>query len=202
MFFPLLKNVWIILFLMGCRSADHGLEHAPYAIASGGSIEKTFRKAMSGKKITREEAEAYKTKMLILLSNLYAQKDIVMQLHFSVIRNINMKIYSQAGDNAGADAANDGRISKKLAALFGHMELPKTILYSLNPKDYYPLATIMGGFQEAGIMGKMQLGSAWWFCDHRDGMEEQMRVLGKRGNVTRLCRHVDGQQKFPLLPAP
>ncbi|MDR0601539.1 MAG: glucuronate isomerase, partial [Treponema sp.] len=67
--------------------------------------------------------------------------------------------------------------------------LPKTILYTLNPKDYYPLATIMGGFQDnyskaenrQGIRGKMQLGSAWWFCDHRDGMEEQMRILANVG---------------------
>jgi glucuronate isomerase len=43
------------------------------------------------------------------------------------------------------------------------------------------MATIMGGFQNPGIKGKMQLGSAWWFCDHRDGMEEQMRVLANLG---------------------
>ena len=166
---------------LGCRSADHCLEYAPYTITSGGFIEKTFRKALSGRPVTQEEADAYKTKMLILLSNLYAQKGIVMQLHFSVIRNINMKIFSQAGDNAGIDAVNDRELSKNLAALMGHMELPKTILYSLNPKDYYPLATIMGGFQDSNYAGKMQLGSAWWFCAHRDGMEEHMRVLANLG---------------------
>jgi len=185
---------------LGCRSADHALEYAPYTIASGGQIEKTFRRAMAGKNITKEEADAYKTKMLILLSNLYAQKDIVMQLHFSAIRNINMKIFSQVGDNAGIDAVNDSLLSKNLAALFGHMELPKTILYSLNPKDYYPLATIMGGFQEAGIEGKMQLGSAWWFCDNRDGIEEQIKTLANLGMLPAFIGMLTDSRSFLSFP--
>jgi glucuronate isomerase len=190
---------------LGCRSADYGLEYAPYTVASGVQIERTFRKAMAGKKITQQEADAYKTKMLILLSNLYAQRKIVMQLHLSVIRNINMKILSQAGDNAGIDAVNDHKLSKNLASLMGHMELPKTILYSLNPKDYYPLATIMGGFQEAGIEeagieGKMQLGCAWWFCDHRDGMEEQMRVLANVGMLPVFIGMLTDSRSFLSYP--
>jgi glucuronate isomerase len=185
---------------MGCKSADHALEYAPYTITSGGHIEKIFRRAMAGKKITHEEAAAFKTKMLILLSNLYTQKGIVMQLHLSSIRNVNMKILSQLGENAGADAVNDCITSKSLAALLGHMELPKTILYSLNPKDYYPFATIMGGFQEAGIEGKMQLGSAWWFCDHRDGMEEQMRVLANLGMLPLFIGMLTDSRSFLSYP--
>jgi len=185
---------------LGCKSSDHALEYAPYAITSGGHIEKIFRRAMAGKKITHEEAAAFKTKMLILLSNLYAQKGIVMQLHLSSIRNVNMKILSQVGENAGADAVNDFSISKTLAALLGHMELPKTILYSLNPKDYYPLATIMGGFQEAGIEGKMQLGSAWWFCDHRDGMEEQLRVIANLGMLPLFVGMLTDSRSFLSYP--
>ena len=39
----------------------------------------------------------------------------------------------------------------------------------------------MGCYQGDGIKGKMQLGSAWWFCDHRDGMEEQIKILANVG---------------------
>jgi glucuronate isomerase len=92
------------------------------------------------------------------------------------------------GANTGFDAVGDSNSGGKLAALLDCMEsawpdtgLPKTILYSLNPKDYYPIATIMGGFQSAPIAGKMQLGSAWWFCDHKDGMEEHLRTLANLG---------------------
>jgi len=185
---------------LGCRSADHGLDYAPYTIHSGGYIEKVFRKALSGKPVTQEEADAYKTKMLIMLSNLYAQKGIVMQLHLSVIRNVNMKILSQAGDNAGIDASNDHELSRNLASLMGHMELPKTILYSMNPKDYYPLATLMGGFQDSSCAGKMQLGSAWWSCDHRDGIEEQMRVLANLGVLPTFIGMLTDSRSFLSYP--
>ena len=33
------------------------------------------------------------------------------------------------------------------------------------------------------IKGKMQLGSAWWFCDNKDGMEEQMKILANTGSL-------------------
>jgi glucuronate isomerase len=78
--------------------------------------------------------------------------------------------------------------------------LPKTILYSLNPKDYYPLATIMGAFQGGGIKGKMQFGSAWWFCDHRDGMEEQMRILGNLGMLSAFIGMLTDSRSFLSYP--
>ena len=62
-------------------------------------------------------------------------------------------------------------------------ELPKTILYCLNPKDTEMLAAMAGTFcsNEKGIKGKVQLGAAWWFLDTRDGMEAQMKSLGNLG---------------------
>jgi glucuronate isomerase len=78
--------------------------------------------------------------------------------------------------------------------------LPKTILYSLNPKDYYPIATIMGGFQNKGIKGKMQLGCAWWFCDHRDGMEEHFRALANLGILPAFIGMLTDSRSFLSYP--
>jgi glucuronate isomerase len=78
--------------------------------------------------------------------------------------------------------------------------IPKTILYSLNPKDNYTLATIMGGFQDSSCAGKMQLGSAWWFCDHRDGMEEQMRVLANLGILPAFVGMLTDSRSFLSYP--
>jgi len=191
----------------GCRSSDHGLEYAPYKEASAEQIEKTFNKAMAGKKVSAEDADAYKTQMLISLAGLYAQKNIVMQLHLSVIRNINTASFKNIGANTGYDAVNDRKLSSNTARLLNRMELngpksglPKTILYSLNPKDYYPLATIMGGFQNAGVEGKIQLGSAWWFCDNRDGMEEQMRILANVGMLPAFVGMLTDSRSFLSYP--
>ena len=41
--------------------------------------------------------------------------------------------------------------------------------------------TILGCFQNSEIPGKIQHGSAWWFNDHKIGMEEQMTRLASLG---------------------
>ena len=48
--------------------------------------------------------------------------------------------------------------------------LPRTILLSLNPKAHAQLAVLSGSFVEEGMPGKVQLGPAWWWCDHAEGI--------------------------------
>ena len=76
---------------MGCRASDHALEYPPYVETSFKEVEKTFKKVMAGKEASKDEADAYKTLMLASLGNIYAAKNIVMQLHLSCIRNVNTK---------------------------------------------------------------------------------------------------------------
>jgi glucuronate isomerase len=193
---------------MGCRASDHALEYVPYKETSIKDVEKTFKKVLTGKYASIEEADAYKTLILTSLGNLYAKKNIVMQLHLSCIRNVNTKQFIKLGVNTGYDIVNDKKLCENLSALLDLMSLsgenadglPKTILYSLNPKDYYPLATIMGSFQDSSCTGKMQLGSAWWFCDHRDGMEEQMRVLANLGMLPAFVGMLTDSRSFLSYP--
>ena len=51
----------------------------------------------------------------------------------------------------------------------------------LNPSDFDMLGTMIGSFQGDEVPGKIQLGSAWWFCDTNDGMNQQMRTLARLG---------------------
>ena len=191
---------------MGCRSSDHALVYPPFTLTSYNNIKVSLEKALDGKKIPDEEADAYKTYMLIALSDLYSKKGIVMQLHLSSIRNVNSGFFSLLGANTGFDAVSDYKLSCNLAALLDQMNkncelgLPKTILYTLNPKDYYPIATIMGGFQGPGCFGKMQLGSAWWFCDNRDGMEEQMKILANQGILSAFVGMLTDSRSFLSYP--
>ena len=60
-------------------------------------------------------------------------------------------------------------------------ELPKTIIFSLNPADNEQIGTILGCFQSSEIPGKIQHGPAWWFNDTKQGMEEQMKSLASLG---------------------
>ena len=108
-----------------------------------------------------------------------------MQIHFGAIRNNNSFMYKKLGADTGFDSIGDTSSTESLAKLMDSLAiecaLPKTILYSLNPKDNYTLATLMGCFQAAPFRSKIQLGSGWWFNDQKDGMEEQLRAFGNLG---------------------
>src|SRR5574344_2618735 len=178
----------------GCVASDHGMDMPPCTVASDRSINNTFKKALAGKEITPEEIAAYKTKLYVELGKLYAKKNMVMQYHMNAIRDNNSVQHETLGPNTGFDAVHDMPMSRNLAGLLDLIEkegaLPKTILYSLNPADYYPIATVMGCFQNTAngaggaVRGKMQLGAAWWFDDHRDGMEEQLKTLADTGMLS------------------
>jgi glucuronate isomerase len=200
---------------LGCRASDHALEYTPFIIAQDNKIERTFQDAMNGKEISMREADAYKTKILCGLAKLYADRGIVMQLHLAAVRNVNRRMLNHIGLDTGYDAVHDREQIENLAAFLDQMEstgsksrLPKTILYTLNPKDYYPLVTIMGGFQDnygkeddrIGIKGKIQLGTAWWFCDHKDGMENQMRVLANTGMLPAFVGMLTDSRSFLSYP--
>ena len=199
-----LENRLDFFISFGCKTSDHSFKRAPFSIAPDSLIENVFKDAMAGKPISYENAQCYKTKILVELLKLYAKRGIVTQLHLSVIRNINPKIFSRLGADTGIDAVHDLKQSKNLAGLLGkaegEAELPKTILYTLNPKDYYSFATIMGAFQGSGCIGKIQLGSAWWFCDHKDGMEEQMRIIASLGMLPAFIGMLTDSRSFLSYP--
>ena len=60
-------------------------------------------------------------------------------------------------------------------------ELPKTIIYSINPAENTPIVSVMGCFQGPEARGKIQHGSAWWFNDTNIGMRAQMKELAACG---------------------
>ena len=107
------------------------------------------------------------------------------QLHFNCIRNLNTKMFRKLGPDTGYDAIGCADSGLGLAKLFDRLEradaLPRCILYSLNPRDMEMLATIMGCFQKGPDRGRIQLGSAWWFLDQKDGMKKQIEALSALG---------------------
>jgi len=197
---------------LGCKASDHGLEYVPFALSKDGSsggvwekeVASAFEKALSGNVVDHHHIESYKTFILHFLGKEYHRRNWVMQLHVAAIRNINFRMFKALGADTGYDAVHDHKIAKKLVHFLDLLEsenkLPKTVLYTLNPKDYFSLGTIMGGFQGGGIPGKIQLGSAWWFLDHKDGMEEQMKILGNIGLLPRFIGMLTDSRSFLSYP--
>ena len=169
----------------GCRVSDHGLVAVPFAPASEAEIEAIFSRRLMGELPTASEEKQFKTALLLALGREYRRRGIVMQLHFGVKRDLSRRLYRTVGADAGADAIGDAVPIGELAAFLGALdetdELPRTILYSLNPNDNAAIETVMGAFQSGECVGKLQHGSAWWFNDHRRGMAEQLSTLAAEG---------------------
>ena len=127
-----------------------------------------------------------------------------MQLHIGALRNNNKSMYEKLGPDVGFDSINDLNIAEKLSAFLGDLEyadsLPKTILYTLNPKDNYVLGTMMGNFQKAPTPGKIQFGSGWWFNDNRDGMESQMQAFANLGLLGKFVGMLTDSRSFVSYP--
>ena len=185
----------------GCRLSDHALEYVPFAI---GDPEAVFNKKMAGEELTREEIDAFKTALLKVCAKEYTKLGWTMQLHIGALRNNNRRMYDKLGADVGFDSINDLCIAESLSAFMDNLEyddcLPKTILYTLNPKDNYVLGTMLGNFQKAPTPGKIQFGSGWWFNDQRDGMVSQMRALANLGTLSRFVGMLTDSRSFVSYP--
>lgn len=168
----------------GCSVSDHALEYVMYEPASDEEIEEIFKKALTGE-ISRREELQFKTKFMTEMGKAYHEKNWVMQLHYGAKRDNNQLIYRKLGPDTGVDCINNYAPSAQLADFLNVLAesdtLPKTIIYSLNPNDNAAIGTILGCFQNADTVGKVQQGSAWWFNDHKQGMTEQMVSLANLG---------------------
>ncbi|MGM0109477.1 glucuronate isomerase [Enterococcus sp. AZ172] len=168
----------------GCRLSDHGLDRLSYHTASENELEQIFQKALTKETLTQTEIDAYRTETLNRLITLYHAHGWTMQLHLHAYRNCNTQAFTRLGPDTGYDGINDQPLTSHLQQLLDHADqtsqLPKTILYSLNPNDYPLLLAMMGCFQKE-TAGKLQLGSGWWYNYTRAGMREQMTQLADGG---------------------
>ena len=166
---------------LGCRATDHGLDYVVYSPASDSEVEAIFTRAMAGEFVCIEDADKYKTSILLHLGREYAKRGIVMQLHYGAQRNTNTKMFEKLGPDTGFDCISTKSCGEAITGFLNALQadgmLPKTILYSLNPQDNEMLGTILGCFQGTEVAGKIQHGSAWWFNDTKSGMEAQLKSL-------------------------
>lgn len=166
---------------LGCRASDHGLDYVVYSVASDEEIEEIFKRALSGETVSLEDADKYKTAIMLHLGKEYAKRNVVMQLHYNTQRNTNSKTFEKLGADTGFDCISTKNCGEQIVgflnALYSEDKLPKTIIYSLNPQENEMIDTILGCFQGTEVEGKIQHGSAWWFNDTKTGMEKQLISL-------------------------
>ncbi len=185
---------------MGCRVSDHALDPVVYDQSLEEEAARILQKALGGQTLTEIEIKKYKSQVLLFVGREYAKRDWVMQLHMGTIRNTNSRMMKLLGPDTGFDTTGDRTFAEDLAKILNALdetgELPKTILYCLNPRDNEVLGTIIGCFQGGGIPGKLQFGSGWWFNDQRDGMIRQMTTLANLGLLSTFVGMLTDSRNF------
>jgi glucuronate isomerase len=186
---------------VGCRISDHGINNTVvYAEVSKEEATAIFKKALDGKTLSIEEEKKYKTYTFRFVAKHYYDLGWTMQLHIAALRSNNTRMKEKLGTDTGFDSIDDKSVAYPLSRLLDSLEkensLPKTILYTLNPKDNYVLGTMIGNFQGDGIPGKIQFGAAWWFNDNKDGMIEQMKALANLGLLGRFVGMLTDSRSF------
>lgn len=172
---------------MGCKAADHGMDYVVYRPAKLNEIEEIYKKALAGEPVSREQAEKYKTALLLFFAGEYSKRNWVMQIHYGVMRNINSAMFDTLGPDTGFDVISTRCCCEALAGLLDAFNsagtLPKTIIYSLNPGDNAVIDTVIGAFQGQGVGCRIQHGSAWWFNDTKLGIKEQLTSLASLSHL-------------------
>lgn len=188
----------------GCRLSDHGLSYCHATFAPEAEIVTIYEKARAGEQVTPIEKEKFATHIMLLTGRWDAESGWVKQLHLGPLRNNNTRGFRTLGPDTGFDSIGDWPQAENLTRYLDRLDqdnhLPKTILYNVNPKDNYVLGSMLGNFQEAGIPGKLQLGSGWWFLDQKEGMEWQLNALSNLGLLSRFVGMLTDSRSFMSYP--
>ena len=199
-----LKNRMDFFHSRNCRLSDHGLDYIMYAPASEETIAAIFHKRLENKPLSPLEILQFKTAFMLFAGKEYHRLGWVMQLHYGCKRNNNTSAFTKLGPDTGYDCINTYAPSSEMAdfldALNKTDELPKTIIYSLNPADNAVIDSIIGCFQDSTAVNKIQHGGAWWFNDHNQGMRAQMTSLANLGYLAGFVGMLTDSRSFLSYP--
>jgi glucuronate isomerase len=189
---------------LGCRLSDHGLNHCYATPVSERTAAAIFSKARGGQSIAEDERTQFASFMMLFFGRLDAEKSWTKQLHLGAQRNVNTVARRTLGADAGYDAIGDFSQGEHLAAYLDLLSqenaLPQMIIYNVNPRDTFQLATLLGCFQDGGKPGKIQYGSAWWFLDQKQGITAQLDALSNTGLLSRFVGMVTDSRSFMSYP--
>jgi glucuronate isomerase len=184
----------------GCRLSDHGMETALAEPCTPSEAEAVFKAAVSGRAASTQEAAKFGSYLMLEFGRWDAAKGWTKQLHLGAQRSANSRLLKKLGPDTGFDSIGDFQQTRALGRYMDALdvtgELPKMVLYNLNPSDNYAFATMAGNFQEGPVPGKIQFGSGWWFLDQKEAMEWQMSALAHIGLLSRFVGMLTDSRNF------
>jgi glucuronate isomerase len=188
----------------GCRLSDQAFEQACESDSTPDEVAAAFAQLRAGKQPDGGALRALRFATLHELGLLYHELGWAMQIHIGPLRNNSTRMFRDLGPDAGFDSMSDAIQARALSRLLDSLDLPdrlpKTILYNLNPAWNEMLATMIGNFQDGSVRGKMQLGSAWWFMDQRDGIVRMLEAVSNMGLLSTFVGMLTDSRSFLSYP--
>jgi glucuronate isomerase len=185
---------------IGGRLSDHGLDFAVAEPCTPAEAAGIFTAARAGRAASPIDHAKFASFLLLEFGRWDARRGWTKQFHFGALRSTNTRLLRQLGPDTGFDSIADYPQARALAryldALDSTNELPRTVLYNLNPADNYVFATLAGNFQDGSVPGKIQFGSGWWFLDQKEGMEWQINALSNNGLLSRFVGMLTDSRSF------
>ena len=163
---------------VNCRIADHSLDNGfVYAVCDDATAEKLYDKAVKNENLSAAEKMLLASAILKKLAGFYSKRSWLLLLHIGAQRKTSSRLRAVAGPAGGFAGIGHTANTEALATMLDDMEsasegLPRTILFTLNPADHAAFSVLAGSFPGDGVRGKVQLGPAWWYCDHIYGMRD------------------------------
>ncbi len=190
----------------GCKASDQAFKYVPFVKENDEKITEIIKKKLSGEKLKLKEEDAYKTALMIWLGSKYKELDWAMELHIGVIRDNSTNLFENLGNDVGADATNDEPWAENLANLLDEIDkiskIPRTIIFPLNPNEFYPASTIAGSFNRANEdkLLTAQIGPSWWHIDHKEGMLDQMKIMSATSAFAKSIGMITDSRSFLSYP--
>ncbi|MDR1851700.1 MAG: glucuronate isomerase [Propionibacteriaceae bacterium] len=175
----------------GARVSDHGLDAYRFVQLDDATVDAYFKKRMNGEKLPPDLVYAYRTALMRKLLGFNRELGWAAQIHCGAVRRQNRPLTAELGPDVGFDSVSAQpdlaeHIMRLVRASYEDGALPKLIVYPLNERDWEPISTYLGNFQGEGRQ-RLQLGAAWWFNDHFQGIHEQLEMFANQsllGNFT------------------
>jgi glucuronate isomerase len=199
-----LKNRHDAFHAAGGRLSDHGLETALSEPCTHAEAKSVFDAAREGRVPSATEQAKYGSYLMLEFGRWDAARGWTKQLHLGALRNNNKRLLKSFGPDTGFDSIGDlpqaAALSRYLDTLDATDQLPRTIIYNLNPADNYVFGAMIGNFQDGSIPGKLQFGSGWWFLDQKEAMEWQINALSNLGLLSRFVGMLTDSRSFVSFP--
>jgi glucuronate isomerase len=161
----------------GCRMADHGMEQFPLAYADEEEAGCLFENRANLSETDKEKLKGY---LLVWLCKQYALRNITVQLHFAVTRNVNPKSFALCGPDSGFDVISELPVVSNLIEFFKRIpddERPQTVVYTLNDGNLSSIACLTGAFR------RVRMGAAWWFNDTVEGIRRNLKIISEYSSL-------------------